>query len=70
MDQLVLERKAFLAELTLEHACVVDIERLLALDAFVFHVSVTRLFSRCLVFFVALGTAPLLLRLAEAQHLN
>lgn len=70
LDQLVLEREAFLPELALEDACVVDVEGLLALEAFVSHVCVSLLVSSFLVALAGLGTAALLLYLAEAQHLD
>ena len=46
---LTLEREAFLPELALEDACVVDVEGLLALEAFVSHVCVSLLVSSFLV---------------------
>ena len=70
LDQLVLKCKAFLPKLPLEDSGVVDIEGLLAVETFIFHLCVYLLIACLLVAFVCLVIVALLLYLAEAQNLD
>ena len=70
LDQLVLKCEAFLPKFALEDSCIVDIERLLAFKAFIFHLCINLLVSCFFFGFVGLGIVALLLYLAEAQNLN